>query len=188
MIHEGDICEAGRDIDPVEILYIDMAKRRSTFQCIVDRFYRRLIPGQTLLIHQDFGRPRLAWLHYGAGYLMPYFEVAAAPVDATLLLRLVNEIPAEVVARLMNDDFSTEEKLHYVAALRPPLYAVMEKRGEQRVHYEAILNFATAYVYYWDGHYLEAERRADQLENNAFLRHSFQFMFKEIRSRGTMFQ
>ena len=58
-VHEGDICETSSNPDRIEILFVDIAKSLSTFKCVVKNFYGSMVPQASVLLHQDFCRPRL---------------------------------------------------------------------------------------------------------------------------------
>jgi hypothetical protein len=182
VVHEGDIRSSSARIGPIEVLFVDIAKTLSTFRSVVERFYGDLIPERSLLLHQDFSRPRLPWLHYSTAFLLPYFEIVAPPVDSTLVLRLVRGISSHALGRLRDDDFGIDEKVRLITRLDLALGRVI-RDDEQRARWRAILGLAKAFVFYWDGEFGEAERRASRLEGHPYLSATFGFMFEEIRSR-----
>lgn len=183
VVHEGDICNDSGNPEKIEILFVDIAKSLDTFKCVVKNFYNKLIPQTGILLHQDFSRPRLPWLHYSTGYLLPYFDIIDRPVASTLVQRLTQKIPEEALQRLINDDFTVEEKIAYIDALR----AHIDRDISGNFPYHTLFDFSIAYVYYWAGAYDEAERLSAPLRDNEFLNRCCQFMFNEIKSRGKMF-
>ena len=63
-IHKGDITKIGYTSDkPIEILSIDVAKTPALMHYVATEFYPKLIPGHSLVLHQDFLFPYQPWLH-----------------------------------------------------------------------------------------------------------------------------
>jgi hypothetical protein len=73
ILNQGDICQYTLS-EPCEILFLDVCKTREINWHTVKTFYTRLIPGKSLLIHQDFIHPWLPWIHVTMGWLADYFE------------------------------------------------------------------------------------------------------------------
>jgi hypothetical protein len=61
-LNEGDICQYSAE-SPVEILFLDVCKTKEVSRHTVQAFYSRLIPGRSVLIHQDFVHEWLPWIH-----------------------------------------------------------------------------------------------------------------------------
>ena len=105
-IHPGDIWQTSDpdDHSPIEFLHVDIAKTARVFRCVAERFLPRLEPGAVLL-HQDFASPRLPWLHYSTGLLLPYIEIAGPPIRSTLAFEVIKPIPRDVLKAIQDDAF-----------------------------------------------------------------------------------
>lgn len=113
-VHDGDLHQQVWDDTPVEILFIDIAKTMALHQTATALFFRSLIPGKSFIIHQDFERPNLHWIHTSIGYLMDECPIAGEIVGSSLILRVDNVIPTEKIDRLVRDDFTLDERLGFL--------------------------------------------------------------------------
>ena len=73
--HPGDIKEHPWTGGPIEILFVDLAKSWEMNEYIISSFYPHLIPGRSIIVHQDFGNSWNPWLPVSMGYLREYFEM-----------------------------------------------------------------------------------------------------------------
>jgi len=73
--HPGDIKGHPWTGGPIEILFIDLAKSWDMNEYIIGEFFPHLIPGKSIIIHQDFGNAWNPWLPVSMGYLREYFEI-----------------------------------------------------------------------------------------------------------------
>lgn len=64
----GDITTVRIPTDPIEILFIDIAKTRAAHKSSVGRFCN-LLTLEAVVLNQDFGRPNLPWIQYAFVYL-----------------------------------------------------------------------------------------------------------------------
>lgn len=96
----GDI----RDIEPaddVEILFLDVCKDPAINAHVVASFFPRLIPGVSVLVHQDFVHESLPWIHVSMGVLADHFAFAGVvgefgPSAVYLCTRAVPETVRDV--------------------------------------------------------------------------------------------
>jgi hypothetical protein len=72
-LNEGDICQYAPS-GPVEIMFLDVCKTADVNRHTVRAFYPHLVPGRSVLIHQDFVHEWLPWIHVTMGALAPYFK------------------------------------------------------------------------------------------------------------------
>ena len=97
-VEETDICQYRWDGRPVEILFIDVAKTPEIDEHLIREFYPRLIPGRSLLIHQDYLWSEIPWLVLSMDFFSEYFEILDDLPYATRVFRCVKAIPPEVAA------------------------------------------------------------------------------------------
>lgn len=97
---------------PVELLFIDVAKRTRINSHLAREFFPHLVPGISLVIHQDYFHCWHPYIHVGMEYLSDAFEVVDEHVrHQSRVWRLTAPIPQEKIARLKAYDFSKEERL-----------------------------------------------------------------------------
>ncbi len=165
-LHPGDIWQTSdpEDRRPIEFLHVDIAKTARVFRCVAERFLPRLEPGSVLL-HQDFASPRLPWLHYSTGLLLPYIEIAGPPIRSTLAFEVVRPIPQDVLRAIAEDSFSTDEKL----ALMTDVQEVLDRDHTGGIPFKAVIELAKAYVAHYEGDHRRAWRIAEPLVSDAYL-------------------
>ncbi|HEX4861467.1 MAG TPA: hypothetical protein VFV07_09535, partial [Rhizomicrobium sp.] len=97
---------------PVELLFIDVAKRPRINSHLAREFFPHLVPGISLVIHQDYFHCWHPYIHVGMEYLSDAFEVVDEHVrHQSRVWRLTAPIPQEKIARLEAYDFTKEERL-----------------------------------------------------------------------------
>jgi cephalosporin hydroxylase len=75
-VHEGDITKAILPADPIEILFVDVAKHWTVCDWITEHMFPRLIPGKSLVIQQDYLYHHwVSWLHITMEYYADHFEI-----------------------------------------------------------------------------------------------------------------
>ena len=73
--HAGDIKAHPWNGGEIEILFVDLAKSWEMNEYIIRSFYPYLVPGKSLLIHQDFGNAWNPWLPVSMGFLDDHFSI-----------------------------------------------------------------------------------------------------------------
>jgi hypothetical protein len=144
VVHDLDIRDFRWEGEPpaLEILFVDLAKEEDLFRAVADSFYGSFIPGRSLVVHQDFGRPRLSWLHYSTMFLLPWLEILDV-IDDTLVLRVERQPERDVLNQLVSSSFDVRAKAHLVQE-------AARHFGGIRTHgvdYREILGLSEAYVW-----------------------------------------
>lgn len=62
VVHEGDITEIGWSGGEIEILFLDVLKSWEINDAVLRDFFPSLIPGRTVIVHQDYGWGDTPWL------------------------------------------------------------------------------------------------------------------------------
>ncbi|WP_406423652.1 class I SAM-dependent methyltransferase [Streptomyces sp. NBC_00873] len=165
-LHPGDIWQTSdpEDHSPIEFLHVDIAKTARVFRCVAERFLPRLEPGSVLL-HQDFASPRLPWLHYSTGLLLPYIEIAGPPIRSTLAFEVIKPIPQDVLRAIAEDAFDTDEKLKLMSAVQD----VVDRDYTDGIPFKAVIELAKAYVAHYEGDHPRAWKIAKPLTSNEYL-------------------
>ncbi|MET9881304.1 class I SAM-dependent methyltransferase [Actinacidiphila glaucinigra] len=177
-VHAGDIWNTSdpQDKSPIEFLHIDIAKTARVFRCVAERFLPRLEPGAVVL-HQDFASPRLPWLHHSTGALLPYIEIAGAPIRSTLVFEVVRPIPAELLERIAKDEYTVDERLALITAVQDEVD--LDHTG--RVPFKQVLELAKAYVCHYEGDHRRAWRIAEPLLKDPYLSETRADHFAQLR-------
>jgi tetratricopeptide (TPR) repeat protein len=96
-VHEGDFHVYEWRARPIEILLVDIAKSASLNQRLVETMFPLLIPGRSIVVHQDYHHPWLPYLHATMELLHDYFEVVEPRTDDSAAFLLTRPLPAEAV-------------------------------------------------------------------------------------------
>ena len=61
-VHEGDVAEIGWPGGPIDVLFLDLLKTWEINDAVLHDFFPHVVPGRTVLVHQDYGWGQLPWL------------------------------------------------------------------------------------------------------------------------------
>lgn len=93
-MHEGDLLEQTWPAGvPIEILFIDAAKTLALSAKVLTEFFPRLMPGRSLVVHQDFYHPTAFYLPVVMDFLRDHFTIIEAGRDWSVVFRLDSAIP-----------------------------------------------------------------------------------------------
>jgi hypothetical protein len=108
--HGGDFLTHAWAGEPIEILFIDIAKTRELNSHTVREFFPRLIPGHSIVIQQDFYHCWHPYIHLTMQYLKDYFEIIDSHVLwQSRVYRLVKPLNDDL-KRIVDYDFSFHER------------------------------------------------------------------------------
>ncbi len=110
-VYVGDITQNTWCGRPIEILFIDICKNISIWRHVLKIFYRSLIPGVSLVIHQDYHHPLLPFIHVAQERLSSYFDIVEEKVSDSAIFFLKDRIPENVLAEVVAYDFTPREEL-----------------------------------------------------------------------------
>ncbi len=86
-LHRGDIRDKTWESGPIELLVIDAAKSDDSIDHIAETFFPHLVPGQSLVIQQDYYHWRLPWIPAQMQRMRNWFKpVAYCPNDTVIFL------------------------------------------------------------------------------------------------------
>ena len=107
----GDFCEAEWIGSPIELLFIDIAKTRKLHSHVVRSFFGHLIPGHSVVIHQDYQHAWHPYIHISMEFLGDHFELIDPLVEHQSRVWIYKEeIPEDRLARVVDYDFTVEER------------------------------------------------------------------------------
>jgi hypothetical protein len=62
VVHEGDITKMGWEGGPIDVLFLDVLKSWEINDAVLRDFFPSLIPGRSVIIHQDYGWGDTPWI------------------------------------------------------------------------------------------------------------------------------
>ncbi len=74
---KGDICQASWPERDIEILFVDFTHHWRHHEAVVRIFYRHMVPGRSLLIHQDYVYTLCYWLHVFMEFYRDSFDLVS---------------------------------------------------------------------------------------------------------------
>ncbi len=111
-VHPGDFLTHRWSGPPTEVLFIDIAKTPELSSHVVAEFFPSLVPGRSVVVHQDYHHCWHPYIHIGMEYLDEEFELVDEHVaHQSRLWRLVRPIPIEKIKRLAAYDFTQGERM-----------------------------------------------------------------------------
>lgn len=105
-LHAGDLRQSALPEGPIEILFIDAAKTPETTDVIAHRFMPALIPGRSLVIHQDYQHWRQPWVPAQMELLSDCFELVAWCRQGTAVFRCTRAVDSAALAGAMTHPLS----------------------------------------------------------------------------------
>jgi hypothetical protein len=107
-VHEGDLLEqTWPSQQPIEILFVDVAKTLALSGKVLTEFFVHLTPGKSIVIHQDFYHPTAFYLPVVMDFLRDHFSIVETGRDWSVVFRLEEAISARKlqIASLYNFSF-----------------------------------------------------------------------------------
>ena len=63
VVHEGDITKIGWSGEPIDVLFLDVLKSWEINDAVLRDFFPSLVPGRSVIVHQDYGWGENPWIH-----------------------------------------------------------------------------------------------------------------------------
>lgn len=104
-IHEGDITHARWPGEPIEILFVDVAKHWTVCDWITSNLFPHLIPGRSIVVQQDYLYHHWnGWLHVTMEHFAAEFEMVCDTGSNSVAFRLVEPFrPGRLRDNLVTD-------------------------------------------------------------------------------------
>lgn len=115
-VYPGDFMDKRWVGDPIEMLFVDIAKSPKLDARIYTEFMPSLRPGKSIVIQQDFVHLDAPWIQATLGQAIDHFEVLGVE-PPSLVLGLKRPIPSALMARIAAQDFTPEEQVDGVLRL-----------------------------------------------------------------------
>lgn len=154
----GDLQSVPPPAEPIELLFVDAMKTWDVANAILAGYFPRLIPGVSLVVHQDFAHFYTGWIalvmYRLRDVLRPVYHV---PLSCSVAFRCEAEVPPAALGPYRLSDFPEPEQDAAFA------WAMQLVPGYMR----SALLAARAMLYVHDGQLDRAERELRTLERNA---------------------
>ncbi|HEX8250256.1 MAG TPA: hypothetical protein VF599_18935 [Pyrinomonadaceae bacterium] len=155
-IREGDLKQIGWTGENIEFLLVDAMKNWDLTNAIARSFYPSLIPGESIVLHQDYAHFFTPWIHLLQWRFRENFAFAGeVPKSQSVIFRYENKISGE----LLNKNYSFEsfsdadvnaafdyslnlvstEKLPNVAASKVMWFLHQNEREKAKAEFENLL-------------------------------------------------
>jgi hypothetical protein len=97
-VHAGDLLEQRWTGEPIELLFVDVAKHWTVCDWITSELFPHLIPGRSIVVQQDylFGS-WTGWLHVTMEHFADYFEYVCDTGQNSVVFRYTKQIPDAMI-------------------------------------------------------------------------------------------
>ncbi len=102
-VHEGDVLDMVWDGEPIEILFIDIAKSWEISDHIHREWLPALVPGTGVLIQQDYVHEWCPWLHVLMELLAEHFEPIATVGGISRVFQCRSAVPLDVIPQSLRE-------------------------------------------------------------------------------------
>jgi hypothetical protein len=102
-VHEGDIASFGWDGGPIEVLFLDVLKTWEVNDAVLRDFFPHVVPGRTLLVHQDYGWGEAPWIQITVELMRDSLRWIDALPYATHVFLVERPIPDSVLETRVKD-------------------------------------------------------------------------------------
>lgn len=111
-VYPGDLGQIGWNDQEIEFLLVDAMKSWKLTSEICRKFFPFLIPGKSLVLHQDFGFFGTPWIHLINYRFRDYFDFHYdVPNSSSIVLKYTSPIPPEKLEFEYSFDSFTEEEV-----------------------------------------------------------------------------
>ncbi|WP_304719482.1 hypothetical protein [Conexibacter sp. CPCC 206217] len=111
VVHEGDITQIGWDGGPIDVFFVDVLKSWEVNAAVQRSFFPHLIPGRSLIVHQDYGWGMLPWIHLSVELMWDSLRRLDVLPWATHVFLLERPVDPDVLALDPLRDLSAADRL-----------------------------------------------------------------------------
>ncbi len=108
-VREGDAIKIGWSGEPIEVLFLDLVKTWDLNDLFMDQFLPSLIPGRSIIIHQDYMWGWGPWIHITMELLAPYVTVLDSMLCSVVYV-LTKPIPRKFFGARLREQLSRKAK------------------------------------------------------------------------------
>jgi hypothetical protein len=111
---EGDIVAHGWSGQPIEVLFLDVLKTAAVNDAVLRDFFPHVIPGKTLVVHQDYEWGYQPWLHITVELMRDSLRRIDSVPHCTHLFLVERPIPEELLGMSVWRDIDDERKVRLI--------------------------------------------------------------------------
>ncbi len=97
--------------DDIEILFLDLCKTESLCLRSIALFFKHLIPGHSLIVHQDYRGVWHPYIQWTMQFFSKYFEVIVDDCGPTVVFRCTEKIPADSIDFILSGALTVADKI-----------------------------------------------------------------------------
>lgn len=143
-VRSGDIKKETWTKGPIRFLHVDLCKDLDIFNHIAREFFPHLRPG-SILVHQDFSRPRLPWLHYSAGLMADYLEPMYR-TGGSVFYTVLKTPDAEIIDEMCDPDMALVKRKTFAQIGIQKAKSAQQFQAE---HFSCLAEYVDIYLDYW---------------------------------------
>ncbi len=118
VVHEGDITKLGWSGGPIDVLFLDVLKSWEINDAVLRDFFPSLVPGRSVVIHQDYGWGDTPWIPITVELMRDSLVLIDWMEWGTHVFFVADELPAGLLERgVAALELDTKVKLLEDAAL-----------------------------------------------------------------------
>lgn len=156
-VHAGDFLGHTWSGSPIEILFIDLAKTQSLCCHVIGQMFASLIPGKSIVVHQDYYHCWHPYIHITMEYLDEYFELVDDRVyHQSRIWLLKSEIPQEKLLSLKDYTLTLSEQSSLLERL------ISKSNGDNK----RMVQVVNAWNYYCNGEIDVAQAKLTEIRES----------------------
>lgn len=113
-VREGDIIELGWDGGPIDVFFVDILKTWTINKAVHESFFPSLVPGRSLIVHQDYGWGLLPWLHISTELMWESLRRVDMMPFGTHVFLLERPIDPDVLSLDLERDIDEHERIRLI--------------------------------------------------------------------------
>jgi hypothetical protein len=98
-VHEGDVIDIGWSGSPIDILFLDLVKSWKINDAILRDFFPSLVPGRSVIVHQDYGWGTMPWIPITMELMSDSVRLIDGMEAGSHVFFLEHEVPPELIER-----------------------------------------------------------------------------------------
>jgi len=110
-VHQGDVLQERWGGEPIDVLFIDLAKSWKVSDHVHRQWLPALTPDAGVLVQQDYVHERCPWLHVLMELLSDYLEFRAVVGGISTVFRCRRAIPASALPADLREQLSADEMI-----------------------------------------------------------------------------
>lgn len=143
-IHSGDILRERWKYGDIDLLFVDLCKDIRIFNHVAIEFFAHLKPG-SFLVHQDFSRPRLPWLHYSAGIMESNLQPLIR-TGGSVFYKVIDRPSTDLISEMTDPNMPIEKRK---AMARRGIENAIRIQSYNSEHFSCLAEFTDIYIDYW---------------------------------------